>query len=338
MLNVTFHCASTGCSSSEPGVLTARRQALKHPLEHLDQDRRAQLIGIALVNLATVTWAANMTLGRWLRQDIGPITLSAARFSIASAGYAILLQRRPPEDRRWAPHRWQLVAMALCGVALFAPTLYLGLRFTTAVNATLINGCAPLITGLLAALLIREPMARHQLVGAVAGLAGVGLLISGSSPDFWSTASLSRGDLIILAACVLWALYSVLGRQVMRDRSALSTTAFSAFLALPLLVLAAIWELQSVSVSTSIPVLLAVLFIGLFPSLVGFLAWNEGVRRLGPSGAMVFYNTLPLYGTIFGVLLLGEVLWIWHLLGGALIIGGGLWAARTPVRARGTSE
>lgn len=275
-----------------------------------------------------------MTLGRWLRHDIGPITLSAARFSIASAGYAILLRRRPPEDRRWASHRWQLLAMALCGVALFAPTLYLGLRHTTTVNATLINGCAPLLTGLLAAILIREPMAPRQLAGAVVGLAGVGLLVSATSPGFWSTASLNKGDLIVLGACALWALYSVLGRQVMSSRSALSTTAFSAFFALPLLLLASIWELRSVSINATIPVLLAILFIGLFPSLVGFLAWNEGVRRLGPSGAMVFYNTLPLYGTLFGVIFLGEGFWIWHLLGGALIVGGGVWAARVPTRAR----
>jgi drug/metabolite transporter (DMT)-like permease len=61
---------------------------------------------------------------------------------------------------------------------------------------------------------------------------------------------------------------------------------------------------------------------------MGFLAWNAGVRRLGPSGAMVFYNTLPLYGTLLGVLFLGESIGPTHLLGGGLIVAGGLWAAR----------
>jgi drug/metabolite transporter (DMT)-like permease len=114
----------------------------------------------------------------------------------------------------------------------------------------------------------------------------------------------------------------------MRQRSALSATAFSAFLGLPLLLLAAIWELRTLPLNQSLELLAAVLYIGVVPTVIGFLSWNEGVRRLGSSGAMVFYNTLPLYGALLGVLLLGESIGWSHLLGGGLIIGGGLYAAR----------
>ena len=209
------------------------------------QRRREQIVGIGLVNLATLTWATNMVLGRWLRDDIGPLTLAASRFLIASLLFAALLQRRPPEERRPGRDRWLLLGMALSGVAVFGPTLYLGLRFTTAVSATLINGFGPLITGLLSALLIREAMSRRQLTGAVVGLAGVIVLISGGSLAFWQAVRGNAGDLIVLGAVALWGLYSVLGRQVMRHRSALSATALSAFLGLPLLLLAAAWEIQA---------------------------------------------------------------------------------------------
>ncbi len=295
-----------------------------------DQRRRrlARVGGIGLVNLATLTWATNMTLGRWLRDDVGPLTLAAARFSIASLLFAALLCRRPAEERRLGRDRWLLLGMALSGVAVFAPTLYLGLRFTTAVNATLINGLAPLITGVLAALLIREPMSKRQVVGAVAGLVGVLVLISGGSLDFWRAMRSNVGDLIVLASVALWGLYSILSRQALRHRSSLSATAFSAFLGLPLLLLAAIWELQAFPIDASPALILAILYIGVAPTLVGFLSWNAGVGRLGVSGAMVFYNTLPLYGALLGYLFLGESVGPVHLLGGVLIVGGGLWAAR----------
>jgi drug/metabolite transporter (DMT)-like permease len=292
------------------------------------QQHLPKLVGIGLVNLATMTWATNMALGRWLRDDIGPLTLAASRFLIASALYTILLRRGPPQGRRLGRDRWLLLGMALSGVAVFGPTLYLGLRFTTAVNATLINGLGPLITGLLAALLIREPMSRRQIVGAIVGLVGVLALISGGSLAFWQVARINVGDLIVLGAVALWALYSVLGRRVMRGRSALSATALSALLGFPFLLVAAVWELQALPVELRPQLLLAILYIGIFPTIVGFLSWNEGVRRLGPSGAMVFYNTLPLYGALLGYLVLGESIGLAHLLGGALIIGGGLWAAR----------
>ncbi len=290
--------------------------------------RRRDLIGIGLVNLATFTWATNMVLGRWLRDDIGPLTLAAARFFIASLLFAPLLWRRPREERSLGQDRWLLLGMALSGVAVFTPILYLGLRFTTAVNATLVNGFGPLVTGLLAALLIREPMSRRQFTGAVIGLAGVISLISGGSLAFWQAVRGNVGDLIMLGAVTLWGLYSILGRQVMRHRSVLSAAALPVFLGLPPLLLAAAWEVQTFPVSVSPQLVLAVLYIGIAPAVIGFLSWNAGVRRLGASGAMVFYNMLPLYGALLGYLFLGESIGLVHLIGGALIIGGGLWAAR----------
>lgn len=286
------------------------------------------LEGIALVNLATLTWATNMALGRWLRADIGPLTLAASRFLIASLIYALLLQRRPAEERRLGKDRWLVLGMALSGVTLFAPMLYLGLRYTTTANATLINGLGPLITGLLAAQLIREPMSRRQVMGAMASLVGIVVLLSGGSLAFWQGARVNIGDLIILGAVALWGLYSVLGRRVMRHRSALSATAFSAFLGLPPLLLAAMWELQRIPLHLRPELIVAILYIGIAPTVIGFLAWNAGVRRLGASGAMVFYNTLPLYGALLGTLFLGESLGPAYLVSFALIIGGGLWAAR----------
>lgn len=298
------------------------------PAVEQEAHRLARIAAVGLVNLAPLTWATNMVLGRWLRDDVGPLTLAAVRFLVASLFFAAMLQRQPPHERRLGQDRWLLLGMSLSGVAVFTPTMYLGLRFTTAVNATLIQGLSPLITGVLAALLIREPMSRRQIVGAVVGLLGVLGLISGGSLSFWQSMHSGRGDLIILASAALWGLYSVLGRRVMRHRSVLSATAFSAFLGLPLLLLAALWEMRTFPVDLSPKVILAALYIAIFPSVVGHLTWNTGVRRLGASGAMLFYNTLPIYGALLGHFVLGESIGLSHLIGGALIVGAGLWAAR----------
>jgi len=286
----------------------------------------APWVGIGLVNLATLTWASNMTLGRWLRDDIGPLTLAASRFLVAASFLAVLLRRLPREERRLGRDRCLLVGMALSGVVIFTPTLYLGLQHTTAVNATLINGTGPLITGLLAALLIGERMRQRQIGGAALGLVGVVALISGGRLRFWQGMESSTGDLIVLVAVALWALYSVLGRRAMERRSALSASALSALLGLPALLVAAAWEIARSDFTFRVELLLPLLYIGIAPGVIGFLSWNSGVRRLGASGAMVFYNTLPLYGALLGHLVLGEPLGVRHLVGGALIVSGGLWA------------
>jgi drug/metabolite transporter (DMT)-like permease len=296
--------------------------------------RRNQITGIALVNLATLSWATNMALGRWLRDDVGPLTLAAGRYLVASFWLLILLRRCPPAERRIGGD-WRLLAlMSLCGVVAFTPMLYLGLRYTTTANATMINGLGPLITGLLAAPLIGEPMSRRQVGGAIVALLGVIVLISGGSLALLRQANLNWGDLLMLVSVALWSLYSIFTRQAVRHRSTLSATAFASFLGLPFLVLGAVLELHWMPVRFTPQLILILIYIGTVPALVGLLAWNDGVRRLGASGAMVFYNTLPLYGAIVGTLFLAEPVGWTHLVAGTLIIGGGLWASRGHTQER----
>ena len=76
------------------------------------------------------------------------------------------------------------------------------------------------------------------------------------------------------------------------------------------------------------------LYIGVFSTCLAYLAWNEGVRRVGPDGAMAFYNMLPVFGVLMGALFLGERMTAGQWLGGGLIIAGGLVAALWAHRRR----
>jgi drug/metabolite transporter (DMT)-like permease len=282
--------------------------------------------GVVLVNLATIAWATNAVLGRWLRDDIGPLTLTALRFTVATALFSLLLLRRPPEERRYGKDKWWILAMGAAGVLAFSPLLYLGLRYSTAVNCSLIQGFSPLITALIAGWIISEPVSLRQKVGAVLGLIGVAGLISGGSLSFLLELQVNPGDLILLASAVVWAFYSVFGRRVMRNRSPVSATALSNYLALPVLAGAALIELHYIPLNLRLETIAAIVHICLVPTLLGYLCWNRAVQALGAGGAMVFYNTLPLYGVIMGAALLDEPLTLAHFLFGGLILAGGLWA------------
>ena len=90
---------------------------------------RSRVRGVVLVNLATMSWATNAVLGRWLRADIGPITLTTLRFTTATLFFGMLLRGRPVEERRFGRDKWWILAMGLAGVVGFSPLLYLGLRY-----------------------------------------------------------------------------------------------------------------------------------------------------------------------------------------------------------------
>lgn len=278
------------------------------------------------VNLATMCWATNVVLGRWLRDDIGPLTLTTLRFTVATAIFGILLRGRPSQERRYGKDRWWIIAMGLAGVVGFSPLLYLGLRYSTAVNCALIQGFSPLITALIAGLIIQEPVTRRQQVGAILGIIGVAGLLSNGSLTFLLRLRFNPGDLILLASAVLWALYAVFGRRVMRNRSPVAATALSNFVSLPLIGAAAAFELQHIAIKLRFETIAAIVHICVVPTIIGYWSWNRGVTILSAGGAMVFYNTLPLYGAILGAVLLGEPLGIIHYFFGGLIIAGGLWA------------
>lgn len=289
--------------------------------------REPKIWGVVLVNLATIAWGTNAILGRWLRADIGPLTLAALRFTVAAIFFSLLLRRLPAEERRPGKDKWWILAMALSGVVGFSPLLYFGLRHSTAVNSSLIQGFSPLFTAFIAGWIIQENVTRRQIAGAALGLIGVIGLVSGGSLSFLLNLRFNPGDLSFLAASVTWSFYSVFGRHVMRRRSPVAATALSIYMALPILLTASAFELQHIPLSLRMETMAAILHICLVPTMIGYWAWNRGVRTLGPHGAMAFYNTLPLYGAIMGVVLLGEPFGPAHFIFGGLIIGGGLWAS-----------
>ncbi len=274
------------------------------------------------VNLSCLIWASNFALGRVLREEIEPLMLTASRFVVASLFYAVILGRSAVKERLLSRGWALLIAMTLTGVVGFPVLLYRGLQLTTATDAVLINATGPLMTAILAAIVLRERLFPRHVLGGLISFFGVALIVSGGSFERLRQWHVNVGDLYVLLAVVLWGLYSVISRRVTRSHSVFSVTAISTWMALPLFFGAAAAGWQPIPTHWSWHLLLAIVYIGIFPSGVAFLSWNEGVRRVGPNRAMVFYNMLPVYGSILGVILLGETFGAEHFIGGCLILSG----------------
>jgi drug/metabolite transporter (DMT)-like permease len=271
-------------------------------------------------------WASNFVLGRILREEIDPLMLTAFRVVVASLFYAVILGRSAVKERLFPRHWALLTGMALTGVLGFPVLLYRGLQLTTATDGVLINATGPLMTAVLAAILLKERLFPRHVLGGFISFFGVALIVSGGSFERLQQWHVNVGDLYIVLAVALWGLYSVISRGATRLGSVFSVTAISTWMALPFFFGAAAVGWQPAPTHWSWHLLLAVIYIGIFPLGVAFLSWNEGVRRVGPNRAMVFYNMLPVYGSILGVILLGESLGAQHFIGGGLILSGSLMA------------
>jgi drug/metabolite transporter (DMT)-like permease len=68
--------------------------------------------------------------------------------------------------------------------------------------------------------------------------------------------------------------------------------------------------------------LAAMLYVGIFPSFVGYVFWNRGVHEVGPNVAGIFVHLMPAFGAILAWLFLDERIYLFHVAGIALILAG----------------
>lgn len=285
-----------------------------------------------VVIMALLIWGTNMVLGRYLADKVPPFTLTAARFTVAVpflVALVFLRSRRP-----WRLNRDQfrvLAVMSAFGVFAFTPLLYFGLHFTTAINAGVINAVTPVATVAMSAILIGEKLTLRQFIGISLSVLGVIWVAGQGSLEQLLRMRFNWGDFLIFVSTFLWALYSVLAKKLTDTLSPIEVTAYSILLALPFLHVASFVERQAVGMAPwSTHLVLLFLYMGIFPSLIAYLCWTEGIRILGANRAIAVYNTIPVFAAVMAMIILGEPLGKVQVVGGLVVMGGAYLGAVNP--------
>ena len=127
---------------------------------------------------------------------------------------------------------------------------------------------------------------------------------------------------------IFWSLYSVM----LRRRPALHPLSLLAVtLLIGILVIAPfyLWEILSGRrIVAELDSWLAIGYVSIFPSLIAYLFFNRGIELIGSAATGMYMNVLPLLGAGLAILFLGEELYLFHVTGMTLIIGGIIWAGR----------
>lgn len=283
-----------------------------------------------LLTLTSLFWAGNAAVGRAVADRIPPVALSELRWILA---LLVILPFAWPAIREELhivrQNFWRLVLLAVTGIAAFNSMLYWSLHHTTVVNATLMQSTGPLMIGLWSLMLFREPLTRRQFAGILVSLAGVAVVVCEGDVARLAALRLNVGDLVIVVAVAVYALYSAL----LRTRPPMTSLSFLAVIfALGAAVLAPLTVAEAMSGATFAPLaplsLAAVAYVAIFPSIVAYLCFNRGVQIIGANRAGPFLHLIPLFGALLAVVFLGERPGIYHALGAVLILGGVFTASR----------
>jgi drug/metabolite transporter (DMT)-like permease len=277
-----------------------------------------------LLTLASLFWAGNWVVGRAMRNEMPPVAMGFWRWGVA---LLILLPFTAPElKRNWHLVRanwFSLMVLGSLGATLFNTMIYVGLQYTAATNGVLFNSVSPILIMVLSWIAFRERLGPWQTVGVVLSLAGVAVIVARGDPQILAALKLNHGDLWLLAAMFLWAVYTIVLR---RRPPGLSATAFLAamlLLGLPVLLPFYLWEIFTRGgFAVSFPAVAALAYYGTLPSVVAYLFWNRGVAQIGPNKAGLFVHLMPVFGALLSVIFLGERLHAYHFAGAAMIFGG----------------
>ncbi len=288
----------------------------------------------ARLTVTALFWGGTFVAARYAVREAPPFSAAAVRFAIAAAVLFLLLAREAGGPSgpgtfpvpRTGPEWLGLLSLGFFGVFLYNAVFFTALTWTTAANGSLIVATNPALTAVLSAAWLKEKVRPLHAVGLLVSFVGVAVVITKGSWDALRRLSFNRGDVLMLAAPLAWALYSIRGKQVL-DRfpfSPLAATAYAAFFGAVMLCPAAVAERLTTgrAAAFSLAGWLAVLQLALLGTVLGFVWWYEGVKALGAARAAVFINLVPLFGVLLGALLLGERLAWAEAAGGVLIVGG----------------
>ncbi|WP_020561002.1 DMT family transporter [Thiofilum flexile] len=278
-----------------------------------------------LLILTTLFWAGNFNLARAVSTQVPPMSLSYWRWTIAALLLLPFVWKHLIATWNIFKKNWLLVsALALLGVTGFNSLVYLGLQTTTAINGVLMQSVCPIFIIILATFLLGERATGLQWLGIITSLLGVVIILVRGDIQVLKTLSFTYGDLILLVAVLSWALYTVLLRKLPAALKGLPILGYT--IVLGSMMILPLYLYETYALNHPMPItwvsMGSIAYVAIFPSLLAYWFWNYATAKLGAGRTGQFTHLIPVFGLTIATLLLGERLYSFHWLGGALVALG----------------
>lgn len=284
-------------------------------------ERRVALI---LLFIAPALFCSNMLTARATHDLFPPVALAFWRWALT---FVLLL---PFTAAALWRYRWSIVRewrdfliLGALGMGACGAFVYIGADTTSATNIGLIYAASPILIVVLARVFYDEPLTLLQSAGILLSLGGVVAIVCRGDLKVLTTLSFASGDLWIVAAMAAWAVYSILLRH--RPSALPMMARFAAIVAGGVLVLLpfAVMEGLGGELPSLTPTsFLTVGFLAVFASFGAYQVYGLVQRSLGAGPTSLLMYLIPLYNGVLAYLLLGERLYSYHLIGGALVLPG----------------
>lgn len=281
-----------------------------------------KLLGFSLFTGAT------FNLAQYTVQYFNAPAAAAWRFGLAAViMLAVLAWKERISLANLKQNGWMYALLGLIGICGFNALFFWGMTSTTPVNGALIMATNPLVTAILARVILGDKISRSRGAGIAVSLLGVVFVITHGSWEMIRTLAFSKGDLLIFLGNLCWALYGVLGRRFVKGSTSLSTTSYTMVVGAAFLAVISVSQPGPLPLS-SIPLAAwaAISFMSIFTTVLGYLWWNQAMAQLGASKTSIFFNLVPVV-TMFISFFTGHEVTVIQIAGALLVFAGVLIAS-----------
>jgi drug/metabolite transporter (DMT)-like permease len=253
-------------------------------------------------------------------ESVHPLTVVLFRYIIGALLLHLAYYFSKAKEKIKREDLFGLVFLCILEPGLFFIFDAYGLKFTTAVRASILLSIIPILTALAAAAIIKEKLTALKLFTTIGSVAGV-LLVMSSKENPVSGSNYILGDLLILGACIAAAFYTTFARRMSFKYSFFTITRFQSLVAIIFFLPLATGEIAIKGLPVpKISSIGGVIYLGIAGSAVGYLLLNYTISRLSAANSAIFANLIPVVTMILSAMILAETIGIRKILGLFIII------------------
>lgn len=277
-----------------------------------------------MLTLATATWGSAFIAGKFAVQSFQPATVAFLRFfGAAILLFPLMWIMEKNRKKLTLKDIGLFTVLGLTGIALYNICFFLASKHAPVIKSSLFIASNPVLIVLLSGLFLKETITKNNIIGMIIALTGVTFIITNGHLFTLFQLGFEPIDLVLLGAVISWALYSVVGKVVLKKYSAVESTtyavAFGTLFLLPLAVAETSWQdIQQASVTTWV----AIAHMSIFVTVVSFVMYYYGIKEVGAAKASIFINVMPVSAVLMATIYLGETFTWAHGVGAVFVLSG----------------
>ncbi len=298
----------------------------------LGRSRLALHAAYLLVLIPSIFWASNVVVARAVVQSTPPVAMTFWRWAGAIVVLAPFALPKAYAQRALLRQHWKsLLIFALLGVVGFNMLVYLSLPGTTAINATLIQGCIPAAVLCTSWVLFRTRVSLRMILGTIASFVGLLVVISTGDIDVLANLHFNHSDLLMSGAIWVWALYIALQKRMPSTIDPLAFLFATAVIGEAFIGALYVSQVAGpIGFDAPLWKITALTYIAVFPTALAYYMWNQGIAKVGANAGAQSQYLIPVFGALFAMVFLGEKFHWYHAVGIALILWGIYMAVSRP--------